>query len=84
MFYSLTVGIFFSRQKSFTDTDELMANAIYILMSWLNAYTKTRRYIELGEKALRWEFDRKRLFGETDWLATVCSDLCKMIQVRLL
>lgn len=35
----------------------------------------TRQKIENSGKGQRWEFNKKRLFGETDYISTVCADL---------
>jgi dynein heavy chain len=29
----------------------------------------------------RWEFDRKKLFGRTDYMAGICADLRNMVEV---
>jgi len=52
-----------------------------MLKKWRESYLKTRLDIELSGKGNRWEFDQKRLFGHTEYIAKVCIDLCKMIEV---
>ncbi|XP_017781324.1 PREDICTED: dynein heavy chain 10, axonemal [Nicrophorus vespilloides] len=46
-----------------------------MLKSWKECYMETRDKIELSGKTARWEFDRKKLFGESDYIALVCKDL---------
>jgi len=46
-----------------------------MLRQWKRSYLKTRLDIELSGKGARWEFDQKRLFKNTEYIAEVCSDL---------
>lgn len=46
-----------------------------MLEMWKKAYMDTRQKIEISGKGQRWEFDKKRLFAETDYIASVCRDL---------
>ncbi|XP_011639724.2 dynein heavy chain 10, axonemal [Pogonomyrmex barbatus] len=55
------------------------ANAM--LKQWKQSYFKTRLDIELSGKEARWEFDQKRLFQNTEYIAEVCSDLHKITGV---
>ncbi|KAF3820597.1 hypothetical protein GH733_005142 [Mirounga leonina] len=48
---------------------------------WKKAYFDTRAKIEASGREARWEFDRKRLFERTDYMATICQDLCDILQV---
>jgi len=52
-----------------------------MLKKWRQSYLKTREDIELSGKGNRWEFDQKRLFGHTEYLAKVCIDLYEIIEV---
>lgn len=52
------------------------------LMTWKKAYFDTRAKIEASGREARWEFDRKRLFERTDYMATICQDLYDILQVR--
>ncbi|KAF0872101.1 DYH10 protein, partial [Crocuta crocuta] len=51
------------------------------LLTWKKAYFDTRAKIEASGREARWEFDRKRLFERTDYMATICQDLCDILQV---
>lgn len=42
-----------------------------MLTQWKKSYHDTRKDIELSGKGTRWEFDKKRLFKDTDYLAAV-------------
>lgn len=52
-----------------------------MLKQWKRSYLKTRLDIELSGKGVRWEFDQKRLFQNTEYIAEVCSDLYKIADV---
>uniref|UniRef100_A0A452SER6 Dynein axonemal heavy chain 10 n=1 Tax=Ursus americanus TaxID=9643 RepID=A0A452SER6_URSAM len=51
------------------------------LHMWKKAYFDTRAKIEASGRGARWEFDRKRLFERTDYMASICQDLCDILQV---
>ncbi|XP_036076372.1 dynein heavy chain 10, axonemal isoform X2 [Rousettus aegyptiacus] len=51
------------------------------LCMWKKAYFDTRAKIEASGREARWEFDRKRLFERTDYMATICQDLYDILQV---
>lgn len=53
-----------------------------MLETWKSSYNETRHKIEVAGKGKRWEFDKKRLFMETDYIASVCKDLNKVAAVR--
>lgn len=53
-------------------------NALHM---WKKAYFDTRAKIEASGREARWEFDRKRLFERTDYMASICQDLCNVLQV---
>ncbi|GAB1860436.1 Dynein heavy chain 10, axonemal [Camponotus japonicus] len=52
-----------------------------MLKQWRQSYLKTRLDIELSGKGNRWEFDQKRLFQDTKYIAEVCNDLYKIAGV---
>ncbi|XP_020287511.1 dynein-1-alpha heavy chain, flagellar inner arm I1 complex-like [Pseudomyrmex gracilis] len=52
-----------------------------MMRQWKRSYLKTRMDIELFGKSQRWEFDQKRLFQDTEYIAEVCSDLYKIAGV---
>ncbi|XP_013358995.1 PREDICTED: dynein heavy chain 10, axonemal isoform X2 [Chinchilla lanigera] len=51
------------------------------LKLWKKAYFDTRAKIEASGREARWEFDRKRLFERTDYMASICQDLYDILQV---
>ncbi|XP_018050925.1 PREDICTED: dynein heavy chain 10, axonemal [Atta colombica] len=55
--------------------------ASVMLKQWKRLYLKVRLDIELSGKGARWEFDQKRLFQDTEYIAEVCSDLHKIASV---
>ncbi|KAM4707116.1 dynein axonemal heavy chain 10 [Discoglossus pictus] len=48
---------------------------------WKSSYFEIRAKIEASGRDQRWEFDRKRLFEKTDYLAGICQDLYDILQV---
>ncbi|KAM6931388.1 dynein axonemal heavy chain 10 [Xenentodon cancila] len=56
-------------------------DAKQLLEQWKLSYFENRAEIEKLGRAPRWEFDRKRLFERTDYMASVCGDLCYVFQV---
>lgn len=52
-----------------------------MLEMWKKAYMDTRQKIELSGKGQRWEFDKKRLFRESDYMASVCKNLHEVATV---
>ncbi|CAL8251349.1 unnamed protein product [Boreogadus saida] len=52
-----------------------------VLDQWKECYFKTRELIESSAGDPRWEFDRKRLFEETDYMASICQDLHNVLQI---
>ena len=51
------------------------------LNQWKETYFETRAKIEASGRDARWEFDRKRLFERTDYMATICEDIHEVAQV---
>ncbi|XP_075390744.1 dynein axonemal heavy chain 10 [Tenrec ecaudatus] len=51
------------------------------LTLWKKSYFDVRAKIEASGREARWEFDRKRLFERTDYMATICQDLYDILQV---
>jgi dynein heavy chain len=54
---------------------KLTQSAKEMLEIWKSSYMETRQKIEDSGKGQRWEFDKKKLFSESDYMATVCKDL---------
>jgi dynein heavy chain len=48
-----------------------------LLEQWHEAYSRVRRRIERSQLGNRWEFDVRRLFDKTDYMAQRCEDLYK-------
>ncbi|XP_076804944.1 dynein axonemal heavy chain 10-like [Clavelina lepadiformis] len=57
------------------------AEARHMLELWKETYFDVRAKIEASGRDARWEFDRKRLFDRTDYMAGICQDLHKVAQV---
>ena len=53
----------------------MITQARKVLESWYSTYMEVRRCIEESGTDHRWEFDRKRLFEQTNYMARVCGDL---------
>ncbi|NXE53497.1 DYH10 protein, partial [Casuarius casuarius] len=51
------------------------------LEEWKKSYFTVRAQIEASGREQRWEFDRKRLFEKTDYMASICQDLYDTLQV---
>ncbi|NWS77915.1 DYH10 protein, partial [Crotophaga sulcirostris] len=58
-----------------------VAEAKSTLEQWKNCYFDVRAQIEASGREQHWEFDRKRLFEKTDYMASVCQDLYDILQV---
>uniref|UniRef100_A0A4X2JQH8 Dynein axonemal heavy chain 10 n=1 Tax=Vombatus ursinus TaxID=29139 RepID=A0A4X2JQH8_VOMUR len=58
-----------------------VAEAKSTLLLWKKSYFDVRAKIEASGREPRWEFDRKRLFERTDYMATICQDLYDVLQV---
>lgn len=68
-------------KKPLEEILEKTSMASAMLRQWKRSYLKTRLDIELSGKGARWEFDQKRLFQNTEYIAEVCSDLYKIAGV---
>lgn len=58
-----------------------MVDAKRTLEMWKASYFDIRAKIEASGRDARWEFDRKRLFEKTDYMASICQDLYDVLQV---
>uniref|UniRef100_A0A8B9JE38 Dynein axonemal heavy chain 10 n=1 Tax=Astyanax mexicanus TaxID=7994 RepID=A0A8B9JE38_ASTMX len=54
-----------------------------VLDQWKSCYFEVRARIETSGTDPRWEFDRKKLFEKTDYMASICQDLYNVLQVTL-
>ena len=52
------------------------------LVMWKESYFEVRARIEASGRDARWEFDRKRLFERTDYMAKICEDIYEIAQVN--
>ncbi|CAH1801914.1 unnamed protein product [Owenia fusiformis] len=52
-----------------------------MLELWKDSYFEVRAKIEASGRDSRWEFDRKKLFERTDYMASICADLYNVAQV---
>lgn len=69
-------------QKSPEAAKNMVTEARKVLESWHATYMDVRHRIEESGTDHRWEFDRKRLFEQTNYMARVCGDLlevCTMV-----
>jgi dynein heavy chain, axonemal len=55
--------------------------AMNVLKKWKEAYYKVRQKIEESQRDQRWEFDKKRLFERTDYIALRCNDIYNVAHV---
>uniref|UniRef100_A0A669FBB8 Dynein axonemal heavy chain 10 n=1 Tax=Oreochromis niloticus TaxID=8128 RepID=A0A669FBB8_ORENI len=69
----------------FKNNREVAKSKVYeakeVLSQWKTSYFERRGEIEELSKASRWEFDRKKLFEKTDYMASVCQDLYNVLQI---
>lgn len=70
-------------QKSPEAAKHMVTEARKVLESWHATYMDVRHRIEESGTDHRWEFDRKRLFEQTNYMARVCGDLLE-VSVQLL
>ncbi|EGF80533.1 hypothetical protein BATDEDRAFT_25191 [Batrachochytrium dendrobatidis JAM81] len=52
-----------------------------LLESWSTTYFQVRERIEQSGRDQRWEFDRKKLFEQTNYMALRCGDLYEVAEV---
>ncbi|KAM6964967.1 dynein axonemal heavy chain 10 [Aplochiton taeniatus] len=52
-----------------------------VLDQWKDCYFEVRAKIETSGRDPRWEFDRKKLFEKTDYMASICQDLYNVLQI---
>ena len=58
-----------------------LQESITVLRTWRETYFSVREKIEISGRDQRWEFDHKRLFGSTDYIATMCEDVLNIYTV---
>lgn len=52
-----------------------------MLDCWSKSYFEVRAEIEASGRDARWEFDRKKLFEKTKYMASIAQDLHDIAQV---
>uniref|UniRef100_A0A673CHG9 Dynein axonemal heavy chain 10 n=1 Tax=Sphaeramia orbicularis TaxID=375764 RepID=A0A673CHG9_9TELE len=69
----------------FKDQREVAKSKVHdakqVLDQWKSSYFEVRADIEESGRVGRWEFDRKKLFERTDYMASVCQDLYNILQI---
>ncbi|TRY94050.1 hypothetical protein DNTS_011956 [Danionella cerebrum] len=55
-------------------------DAKQVLDKWKSSYFAVRAELQKSERDSRWEFDRKKLFEKTDYMAIICQDLYNILQ----
>ena len=63
---------------------EITSEAELALRLWRESYMDVREQIEKSNRDPRWEFDKKKLFEHTDYIANICADLYKIAQVSFI
>jgi len=63
------------------DPSTVIKGAKALLEKWKSTYLEKRAEIENEGGELRWEFDRKRLFEQTDYMAERCKELLEVAEV---
>eukprot|EP01036_Dinobryon_divergens_P017156 gene17156-23290_t len=64
----------------FRTAKQLIQEARDVLAQWREQYFRMRKRIEDSGSDHRWEFDRKALFGRTDYMAEVCDNLLEIVE----
>lgn len=72
-----STGVFAVDAKNAT---RRVTEARQLLDTWKESYMAMREKIEKSGRDNRWEFDRKRLFGRTEYVSGVCGDLSDMLR----
>jgi dynein heavy chain len=61
------------------DAKKILVESKDVLSLWGENYFRMRKRIEDSGSDHRWEFDRKALFGKTDYMIGVCNDIVEVI-----
>nr|CCA14061.1 PREDICTED: similar to hCG1811879 putative [Albugo laibachii Nc14] len=64
-------------------TLQTIEQAKLVLELWFTTYMSVRERIETSGTDHRWEFDRKRLFEQTNYMAKVCDHLLGVVTVLI-
>jgi dynein heavy chain len=68
-------------RRSPEQAKKVIKEAQTVLNSWESTYMSVRQRIEESGTHIRWEFDRKRLFELTKYMAHVCGHLFEVATV---
>lgn len=68
-------------QEPYLIARQKVAESKDLLETWLSSYFETREKIELSGRDQRWEFDRKKLFEKTNYMAKRCGDILQILEV---
>lgn len=72
-------------RQIFRESPQEMKKKIFeaqtVLQKWKEVYLDIRQKIEQSGRDQRWEFDRRRLFDHTDYMAERCADLYEVATV---
>ena len=63
------------------DVKRRAVDAKQMMDLWKSTYLEMRARIEAAGCDARWEFDRKKLFENTEFIASVCQDIANVAQV---
>ncbi|KAJ1332384.1 hypothetical protein BSLG_008688 [Batrachochytrium salamandrivorans] len=63
------------------DAKKKILDARSLLESWSKNYFQVREKIEQSGRDQRWEFDRKKLFEQTNYMSLRCADLYEIAEV---
>lgn len=74
-------GISLPNRENRANAQHKTLEARNTLKLWKKSYFDIRAKIEASGREARWEFDRKRLFERTDYMASICQDLADVLQV---
>lgn len=67
------------------DIKDDIENSVIMLYVWKNSYLEVRARIESIRDHFirRWEFNKQKLFSETDYISTVIEDIKSVLEVGL-
>lgn len=68
-------------RQSPADAKKKIVSARNLLEAWSKTYFEVRERIEQSGRDQRWEFDRKKLFEQTNYMAQRCGDLYEVAEV---
>ena len=74
------VGLSQILTMDFKEAKRVLLESKDVLSLWGENYFRMRRRIEDSGSDHRWEFDRKALFGKTDYMVSVCNNIMEVIE----